>query len=188
MKKIILFCIALAAFSCDNETTPKPQAFLALNYPAPRYGNTQLDCPFEFQKNEVAKVEPGKTGNPCWFNLDYDLLNGSIFLTYQPVENNLDSLLRDAQKLPLQHTIKADVIEGDVYANQIHKTYGMLYEVKGNAASQAQFYLTDSTNHFITGSVYFNTSPNYDSILPAASYIRNDMRKIMETLQWKNSH
>lgn len=96
--------------------------------------------------------------------------------------------MTDAQKLPLQHTIKADVIEGDIYTNDLHKTYGMFYEVEGNAASQAQFYLTDSTRHFITGSVYFNSIPNYDSIVPAAEYLRNDIRHLMESLRWKEEN
>ena len=63
-------------------------------------------------------------------------------------------------------------------------SYGMLYEVEGNAASQAQFYLTDSTDHFITGSVYFNSLPNYDSIVPAANYLKQDIKHLMESLQW----
>lgn len=84
----------------------------------------------------------------------------------------------------MQHTIKADVIEGDVYTNELHNTYGIFYEVDGNAASQAQFYLTDSTDHFLTGSVYFNSLPNFDSIVPAAEYLKTDMRHLMESLRW----
>ncbi|PAM93548.1 gliding motility lipoprotein GldD, partial [Flavobacterium sp. IR1] len=66
-------------------------------------------------------------------------------------------------------------------------TYGMFYEVSGDAASQAQFYLTDSVSHFMTGSVYFRAQPNYDSILPAATYLKNDMRHLMETVNWKKT-
>ena len=60
----------------------------------------------------------------------------------------------------------------------------MLYEVGGNAASQSQFYLTDSTNHFVTGSVYFFSKPNYDSIYPASEYLKKDIRHLMESLRW----
>jgi gliding motility-associated lipoprotein GldD len=117
--------------------------------------------------------------------LEYPLLNASIFLTYQQVNNNLDSLLQDAQKLPLQHTIKADFIEGDVYTNPKNRTYGMFYEVDGDAASQAQFYLTDSTTHFMTGSLYFNHKPNFDSIMPAAAYLKKDLKRMIETMEWQ---
>jgi gliding motility-associated lipoprotein GldD len=61
----------------------------------------------------------------------------------------------------------------------------MFYEVRGNAASQAQFYVTDSTSHFVTGSLYFYARPNYDSIYPAAVYLQKDIRSIMESLRWK---
>lgn len=112
-------------------------------------------------------------------------MRATIFVTYQRVQSNLDSLLSDAQKLPLQHTIKADVIQGDLYVNESHRTYGMFYEVSGDAASQAQFYLTDSTRHFLTGSIYFNVEPNFDSISPAADYLKKDMRHLMESLSWR---
>jgi gliding motility-associated lipoprotein GldD len=85
----------------------------------------------------------------------------------------------------LEHTIKADEIEGDTYLNEKHKTYGTFYEVTGNAASQAQFYLTDSVQHFLTGSIYFSVEPNYDSIVPAAAYLKKDIRHLMETVRWK---
>ena len=61
----------------------------------------------------------------------------------------------------------------------------MFYEVGGNAATNAQFYVTDSTKNFIVGSLYFYAKPNFDSILPAADYVKNDIRKIMETIEWK---
>ena len=69
--------------------------------------------------------------------------------------------------------------------NEKSKVYGMMYEVEGNAASNAQFYVTDSTNHFLTASLYFDTRPNYDSILPAVDYVKKDMINLLETLQWK---
>lgn len=185
--RILFFLFLAAVFTgCEDEVQPKPKAFLALEYPLAEYEVTRLNCPFEFEKNRFANLEPSRNNRPCWLNLEYPAMNAVIFLTYQPVHNNLDSLLRDAQKLPLQHTIKADVIEGDLYTNPSRNTYGMFYEVDGNAASQAQFYLTDSSRHFMTGSIYFNRKPNFDSIVPAADYLKKDIRHLMESLSWKN--
>lgn len=187
MKKwVILIIFAALAISCGDDPQPKPMGFLAMEYPQPKYELLEKKCPYIFEKNKWATAANPKGGNNCWLNLEYEHLKGTIFITYQPVTNNLDSLLRDAQKLPLQHTIKADAIQGDIYTNEYNKTYGMFYEVSGNAASQAQFYLTDSTEHFLTGSVYFRAQPNFDSILPAAAYLKQDMRHLMETVQWKN--
>jgi gliding motility-associated lipoprotein GldD len=93
--------------------------------------------------------------------------------------------LRDAQKLTYEHVIKADDILEQPFANKDHKVYGMFYQVDGNAATNAQFYVTDSTKHFMDFSVYFYAKPNFDSVMPAASYIKNDMRRLMESLRWK---
>ncbi|NNE03017.1 MAG: gliding motility lipoprotein GldD, partial [Eudoraea sp.] len=100
------------------------------------------------------------------------------------VEQNLNTLLVDAQKLSYEHVGKADNILEQRFVNEEADVYGMFFEVKGNAASQAQFYVTDSTNHFVTGALYFYAKPNYDSIYPAAMYIQNDIRRIMESLTW----
>lgn len=186
MKKLIFLALLAGMISCGDEVQPKPDAFLALEYPEAEYHVLDKDCPYQFEKNKYAVANPGRGGDECWINLDYEDLQGTIFITYQPVRDNLDSLLTDAQKLPLQHTIKADAIEGSRYTNDFNRTYGMFYQVSGNAASQAQFYLTDSVNHFLTGSVYFDTQPNFDSILPAADYLKRDIRHLMETVEWKD--
>ena len=187
MKKgifVIFFLFLLT--SCREEQQPRPKAFLALEYPEAEYKQFKSDCPYTFEINKLAQVNGSRSGNKCAVDLDYKLLNGTIFITYRAVNDNLDSLLTDAQKLPLRHTIKADAIEGAVYTNPSHKTYGMFYEVAGNAASQAQFYLTDSVSHFLTGSVYFNVQPNFDSIYPASEYLKKDVRHLMETVKWKD--
>ena len=62
----------------------------------------------------------------------------------------------------------------------------LVYEVEGNAASQAQFYVTDSINHFLTGAIYFRATPNFDSIYPAAAYLKNDIKQLMETVEWQD--
>lgn len=185
MRKLIFLTFLAGLISCGDEVQPKPNAYLALEYPEPQYSIFKKeDCPYSFEKNALATVQPSRVGSECWINLEYRDLKGTIFLTYQPVENNLDSLLADAQKLPLQHTIKADAIKESVYTNGYNRTYGIFYEVLGDAASQAQFYLTDSTSNFLTGSVYFEAQPNFDSILPAAAYLQRDIRHLMETVKW----
>ena len=112
-------------------------------------------------------------------------MKATIYLTFKAVNNNIDALLRDAQKLTYEHVIKADDITEQPFINSDNKVYGMFYKVNGNAATNAQFYVTDSINHFVTGSVYFYAKPNFDSIMPAADYIKNDMQRLMETVKWK---
>lgn len=182
---ILLFFSLLLACN-TKEIQPKPDAQLALTYEEATYKLLDLsDCPYQFEINTNARLKKPRTPRPCWANIYYPKQKATIFITYNSIEDNLENHLVDAQKLPLQHTIKADQIEANVYTNLDKNTFGTFYEVEGDAASQAQFYLTDSIQHFLTGSIYFEAAPNYDSILPAAQYLKTDIRRIMETLSWK---
>jgi len=182
-KKILFILIVAGLFySCKEDVLPKPKAMLRLEYPKASTESLNSDCNFQFQYNKEAGI---KLNKDCAVIIDYPTMKGAIYITYKPVKENLRALLIDAQKFSYEHAIKADNILEQPFLNKDNKVYGMFYEVKGNAASQAQFYVTDSINHFVTGSLYFTAKPNYDSILPAAVYLQKDIRKIMETLRWK---
>lgn len=181
------FCLALLVFcvlfmACNEEVLPKPNAKLRLEYSKPVLTELMTDH-FHFDHNKAAKVN---IKNSNALSLKYPKMKGEIFINYRKVDNNIDKLLSDAQKLSYEHSAKADGIIEQPFVSEEHKVYGMFYEISGNAASQAQFYVTDSTEHFLTGSLYFLTRPNYDSIYPAAAYLQNDIRGIMETLRWKD--
>jgi len=139
-------------------------------------------CGFDFDKNELAEV---KVTPNCGLEIHYPKMKATVYLTYKPVQNNLEKLLVDAQKLTYEHVIKANDIAEQPYVNLDRKVYGMFYQVGGNAATNAQFYATDSTKNFVTASMYFYSKPNFDSILPAADYIKNDMKQIIESIKWK---
>ncbi|PRZ24965.1 protein involved in gliding motility GldD [Flavobacterium granuli] len=179
-----LFAIlGLLLFSaCKDDVLPKPSGYLRLDYPVAKYANFENECPFTFEMNSDAVIKGEKN---CGFTITYPKMKATIYLTYKPVHNDINKLLRDAQKLTFEHVIKADDILEQPYLNPDNKVYGMFYQVDGNAATNSQFYVTDSIKHFVTGSVYFYAKPNFDSIMPAASYIKNDMQRLMETLKWK---
>jgi len=179
---ILLLC-CLFVLGCKEDVLPKPNAALRLEYPATASKQLELDCMYAFRYNQLARIENVKE---CSFELNYPGVKGTLFITYKVINNNLNKLLSDAQKLSFEHAIKADDILEQPFVNSEDKVYGMYYEVIGDAASQSQFYVTDSIHHFVTGSLYFYAKPNYDSILPAAAYLQEDIRKIMETFRWKN--
>lgn len=186
LKKTILFSVIIFTFllvlSCKKEVLPKPNAQLNLEYPVAEYVHFENNCPFTFDVNSKAVL---KSKPNCDLTILYPKMKATVYLSYKPVKNDINLLLRDAQKLTYEHVIKADGIVERPFLNSKNKVYGMFYQVNGNAATNAQFYLTDSIHHFIDCSVYFYAKPNYDSIMPAASYIKNDMQTIMETLRWK---
>jgi gliding motility-associated lipoprotein GldD len=174
--------IFMTIIGCKDEVLPKPKSYLSLNYPEPKYAQFDQTCGYSFNYNTIGKVVQEEN---CNVKIEYPKLKATVYLNYKPVNKNIDLLLRDAQKLTYEHVIKADGILEQPYVNEFKKSFGMFYEVGGNAASQSQFYLTDSTKHFLVGSVYFYAKPNYDSVLPAAEYVKNDLRILMESLKWK---
>jgi gliding motility-associated lipoprotein GldD len=178
----LLFTFLFSVVGCKKDVLPKPSSYLRLDYPEAAYLGFKGHCPFEFDVNSKAIVKEDKG---CGYSITYPKMKATIYLTYKPVNNNIKTLLRDAQKLTYEHVIKADDILEQPYINPDKKVYGMFYQVDGNAATNSQFYATDSVRHFVTGSVYFYAKPNFDSIMPAASYIKNDMQRLMETLKWK---
>jgi gliding motility-associated lipoprotein GldD len=179
---VLLFIFCFSIVGCKNDVLPKPSSYLRLDYPEAEYITYKGYCPFEFDINSKAIVKEDKN---CGYAITYPKMKATIYLTYKPVNSNMNKLLRDAQKLTYEHVIKADDILEQPYINPNKKVYGMFYQVDGNAATNSQFYATDSIKHFVTGSVYFYAKPNFDSIMPAASYIKNDMQRLMETLKWK---
>ncbi|WCM40846.1 gliding motility lipoprotein GldD [Flavobacterium sp. CBA20B-1] len=187
MKKISFLYASITALflvSCTENVTPKPDGFLSLEYPTATYESyVYPNCNFKFSKNQSAVISPEEA---CSFKIDYPKMKASIYMNYRPVENNLTMLLKDAQKLTYNHTIKADDIQESVYEHPEKKVYGMFYRVIGDAATNVQFYATDSTKNFVVGTLYFYAKPNFDSIYPATKYIEEDMKKIMESLEWTN--
>jgi gliding motility-associated lipoprotein GldD len=174
---------------CGNEPLPKPKGFLRLEYPEAKYKKITSSLPFTFDKNDLTATVSKVKGSGAVKGLDvkYPSLKATIYLSYKKVnDTNLDSLLRDAQNLTQKHTMKADEITYKPFENLKDRVFGMLYEVGGDAASQSQFYVTDSTTHFLSGSLYFYAKPNYDSIYPASEYLKKDIKRLMESIRWKD--
>lgn len=178
---VLLFLFFVFLGSCEDQPIPKPKAQMRLEYPQGASSPLETEN-FRFNYNELATPN---LDSETAFSLEYPDMKGAIFLNYKKVDDNLEKLIVDAKRLSYEHALKADNIVEQPYVNPDKQVYGALFEVQGNAASQSQFFVTDSTEHFLTGSVYFYVKPNYDSILPAAAYLQNDIRRIIETLEWK---
>lgn len=192
----IVHCSLFIVFSsCQENYTPKRNGYFRIDFPKERkyitYDNAV--CPFTFEYADYGKIQKDSsdlnemTNHPCWFNIIYPEYKAKIYLSYTAISTSepLDKLIKDSYKLTFKHTIKADYIDETVIKGKNKNVDGILYDVGGNAASAVQFYLTDSKQHFLRGSLYFYASPNVDSIAPAVAYFRDDVQHIIETLQWK---
>ena len=182
---LLLPAVLLTASSCSNGT-PKPRGHFRIDLPEKEYTLFDSICPFTFEYPVYGTIasEPGLT-NPCWFNIEFGQYSGKIHLSYIRVADNLSQLTEDAHKLAYKHTIKADAINERYWENPQKRVYGTLYYIAGNAASSLQFYLTDSTDHYLRGALYFNATPEKDSLKPVIDFFSEDVIHLVETLEWK---
>ncbi len=175
----------LPMLSCNNDYTPKPRGYFRIDLPKKAYKQTPDKLPYSFEYPKYSYLQ-AKENSPelYWINIVFPTLKAKVHLSYKPINNNADKYFNDAREFVYKHTVKADAISETVYDNPENKVYGLLYEIKGDAASNIQFYLTDSVNHFLRGALYFNALPNKDSLAPVVKFIKEDIQHLMETAQW----
>ena len=187
---LLIFCFSIVSCNSDDDDTiaPKPRGYFRLSFPEKKYLTYDSVCPFTFEMPVYSKVEKDKYygAEPCWLNLNFPTFNGTLHLSYKAVNGNLKEYLEDTYTLASKHQIKASGIEEHLISRDSNKVYGLIYEIKGNAASSIQFFLTDSIHHFIRGALYFNVVPNSDSIAPVLEFIRKDIYQMVASFKWKN--
>ena len=192
MKKInsiVILLISIIIYSCGgDEFTPKPEGYFRIDLPKKDYKLFEPTCPFSFEIPTYTAVKPDDN-NPselCWFDLNFNKLNASVYLSYKAVDNNINQYLEDSRTLAFKHTVKANDIDQTIINLPIKRVYGLIYSIEGNAASAYQFHITDSTSHFIRGSLYFNNVPNQDSVQPVLDFVKEDIVRLIETFEWKD--
>lgn len=185
--------LLLFLFSCNSEYAYKPRGFFKIDFPKKSYQSfNQPGYPYSFEYPTYAQIVKDTTffeqmpENPYWLNIDFPQFNSRIHISYKKVSrNNFDSLVNDAFTLSYkQHTYKASAIEPEPFTTP-GGINGVYFTLKGNTATANQFFVTDSANHFLRGALYFNATPNEDSIRPVNDFLRKDLKHLINTLQWK---
>jgi gliding motility-associated lipoprotein GldD len=186
--------IAVLFAACSADYTPKPRAYPRIIFPEHSYKKfDNNDCPFTFEQPVYTKIGKAKkliakANSDCWVNLEYDYFNAQMHFSYSEIGNETEALAKlvnDSYKLSFKHVVKADYIE-DSLMRVKDGLSGVFYNVGGDAASSTQFFLTDSTKHFLWASLYLHSPPNEDSIAPVIRFIRKDIEKMIQTFEWTN--
>lgn len=182
---IILLLSASLLLSCSHPA-PKPYGYFRIDLPSNSYRALDKDYPYSFDISALAtdSLVSHKNGE-YWMNIVYPGLKGCIYCSYMPVRNNFRTIAEDCRKFVYKHTVKAEAITERPYMNPDRKVYGILYEIKGDAASPIQFMLTDSVHHVLRGALYFDAVPNKDSIAPVLNYVHHDIIRLIESARWK---
>lgn len=185
--KLSILLILLAVWGCNEKYTPKPYGYYRIDFPEKAYRPLADSFPYRFEKAVIAKTEIDRDpyAEPYWINLVYPAYNAKIHLSYKPItaDTSLQSYLQDCHRLAYTHTIKAESIDEKLFRRD--NIFGLVYFIEGNTASSTQFFITDSTRHFLRGALYFNQHPDKDSLAPVIQYLREDILTLMETLEFK---
>lgn len=173
--------------SCNSTPIPKPRGYFRLEFPEKDYKLLDSTLPYKFYYPVYGEIIPDAQvgAEKYWINIDFPKYKARIHISYKSVNKNINNLIEDVRTLAYKHTIKADAINEKTFSNPERKVYGTLYDIKGNAASSYQFYVTDSLKHFLRGALYFNVHPNKDSLSPAIDFFGKDMIYIIESVEWK---
>jgi gliding motility-associated lipoprotein GldD len=182
-----LSLFGLTACNDDDNYIPKPSSYLNTNFPEHSYVKFDASCPYTFDISKsytLRNVYEGKKLT-CHKDIVLGTLNGTLHFSYIDIEKPLSEYINFSINKVDEHKIKASAIEDRQIINKKEKVYGTLFELQGNVASPFQFYLTDSISRFVSGVVYFNSPPNYDSIKPSLDYLKFDLERLFSSFKWK---
>jgi len=196
MKKLLIrilhFSILVLPISCNNPYSIRSKGYYKIDLPPHRYQRfLKPGFPYTFEYPVYAKVIQDTTffedkpENPYWINIDFPQFNGKIYISYKDVrKNKFDKLVSDAFNLTYKHTSKATEIRDSLMKTPLGVT-GIFFNVGGNAATSQQFFITDSVKHFLRGALYFDATPNEDSLRIVNDFLQVDMKHLINSLQWK---
>lgn len=179
--------------SCNSGYTPKPRGYFRISFPQHQYQVfDKPGFPYAFEYPVYANIIrdtsffEDKPENPYWINIDFPRFHARIYVSYKEIASgNFDKLREDAYKMTYKHTYKATSIDDSLIRTPLGVT-GVFFLVGGNAATSRQFFVTDSNSHFLRGALYFDTTPNEDSLGIVNQFLQVDMNHLINTLHWKN--
>lgn len=196
MKSLKLFVITFIVFGfliilpsgCSSDYVPKPRGFFRIELPEREYRDLDSIFPYTFEYPVYARIsnDLNSPDQPYWINVDFPSFKARVHLSYKAVNNDLELFAEDSHSLVMKHIPKASAIEEIRIDDKINDIHGIIYDIRGTgAASPYQFYITDSTHHFLRGALYFNTLPNNDSLAPVIEFIKLDIMHMIETTRWQ---
>lgn len=193
----LIYAFLLIGFlisSCNtNYTVDKKRGYFKIDFPEKKYKLfDQPGYPYSFEYPAYATVIRDTSffgdvpENPWWLNIDFPQFSGRVFVSYKEIgKYKFDSLVNDAYTLGYkQHVQKATAIDREPFRTK-NNIEGVYFSLGGNTATANQFFLSDSVKHFLRGALYFDATPNEDSLSIVNDFLKKDLQHLIETLQWK---
>ncbi len=195
---------------CNSTYTSKKKGYFKIDFPKHEYLRfDNPDFPYSFEYPAYASVVRDSTyfesasQNPYWININFPSFNGKIFISYKTIggtsvykvktsagykdslgKNTFENMVNDSYNLTYKNDIKAYSIE-DSLMRTPNNISGIFFRLGGSVATAKQFFLSDTTHNFLRGALYFDATPNEDSLRPVNAFLQEDMKHLINTLQWK---
>lgn len=188
---IFIFSAGICVFNaCNEQVTPRPRGFFRIALPEKSYNTFDSLFPYRFEYPVYARVVPDNRehAEDYWADIVFDDFNARIHLSYKPVHSTYDlyGYFNDAYTFVHRHIPKATAIREETVSFHSNRVHALLFRIRGReAASVLQFYATDSLSHFLRGALYFDLTPDNDSLAPVIDFIEADIKHMLSTLEWK---
>lgn len=209
----VVFYVLFFAFlaGCNSPYSSKKEGYYKIDFPKRGYTSFNDPAyPYTFEYPVYARIAKDSayfdrtSENPFWINIVFPSFNGKIFISYKKIggtsvykvknpsggyrdslgKNDFAKMVTDAYNLTYKNDIKAYSIEDSVIHTPNNVT-GIFFSLSGNVATAKQFFLSDTLHHFLRGALYFDATPNEDSLRPVNAFLQEDMKHIINTLKWK---
>lgn len=209
----LLLTYILVTAGCNSDYLPKPTGYFRIPFPQKVYRQfNKPGFPYTFEYPVYAEIKQDSSyfdeepENPFWINIDFPQFNGRVYVSYYRLggktifkiknkygiykdsagTNALEGLIKGSYDLTFKHTYKASSIEDSVFRTR-YGTEGIYFKLGGNTATANQFLVTDSVKHFLRGALYFDATPNEDSLNIVNNFLQQDVLHLINTFQWKNN-
>jgi gliding motility-associated lipoprotein GldD len=187
---IILFGLTIASCGGNDKykiTVPPVKKYESPQLPEHKYKEYISSCGYHFKSPQlftIKDVKDSKGNLTCHKDIDLGALNGIMHFSFIQMNEKLATYVNYANDKVDEHKIKASAIKDQQIINPKSNVYGTFFELKGDVATPFQFYLTDSSKYFVSGVVYFNCTPNYDSLKPSIDYLKKDLLEMVNSFEW----
>lgn len=182
--KILIIALSLFSFLLCSCAEEKDKAIKRVDVADKIFETSHFS--FNYYGLLDIKEKRSDSQNGFWFDILDDRLQATIYCTYLSIDSaNLYKTLEDSYHLAYSHVSVAEGINQVQLKNNDRKTYASIYEIEGQVATPIQFFVTDSVRHFLRGSLYYNHAVKMDSVAPMTELLRQDIIKLIETLNWK---
>ena len=204
-----VFLVAILS-GCNSSYTAKKNGYYKIDLPTRNYQRfDNPDFPYSFEYPVYSNIVrdtayfDSLSNNPYWLNIDFPQFHGKIFVSYKIIGgtslykvkkngsyldstgiNSFEKMVNDCYNLTYKNDVKAYSIDDSVMHTPLNIT-GIFFKLSGNVATAKQFFLSDTTKHFLRGALYFDATPNEDSLRPINDFLQEDMKHLINTLRWK---